>query len=202
MTPVVGPVLDRLAASPRIFELSQALTDPFRIVPLRRLLAKVPHSSLLDLGCGTGDLCGMTAAAYTGIDRSSALIDYARRRYGNARCRFEVGDALSLDGSLASHDLVVISSMIHHLSDDEVRRCLSGLSPVRPRRLLLVDIALESAGPVFRHVMAPLDRGRHFRTTEALREIMISAGWRMEREDRWRSLSRLFPYVALLAAPA
>ncbi|MEK7477013.1 MAG: class I SAM-dependent methyltransferase [Candidatus Coatesbacteria bacterium] len=193
--------IERLVASPGAYAWSQSLSDPFRLVPLRRVVAGIPHSSLLDLGCGSGDLCAMTASAYTGVDGSPANIAYARRHHGAPGRRFEVGDLLALDGSLGAHELVVMASVLHHLADDEVRRCLAGLAVVRPGRLLVVDIALERTGPVFRRTITPLDRGRHFRTTSAIRELLTAAGWRTERETGWTSYNRLFPYVGLLATP-
>jgi SAM-dependent methyltransferase len=201
VTDLLRPSIERLLTWPRAYELSQSLSDPFRIVPLRRVLASVPHASLLDLGCGTGDLCGMTTAAYTGVDRSPAMIAYARRRHGAPGRRFEVGDALALDPGLGAHELVVVSSMLHHLTDDEVRRCLAGLAVIRPGRLLIVDVALERTGTFFRRIVAPLDRGRHFRTTAAIRDLLTAAGWIVEREAGWTSYNRLFPYVSLLAVP-
>ena len=79
---VLRGAIGSVEALPLGFRLLQALCDPFRFVPVRQALARVPHSSLLDLGCGTGDLCRLTKGRYTGVDISTAYIEYARRRFG------------------------------------------------------------------------------------------------------------------------
>jgi len=191
--------VNAIMETPRVYGLSQSLTDPFRIAPIRRVLAQVPHESLLDLGCGVGDLSAMTRASYTGVDISPAYVAHARRRFGAPGRRFEVGDALALEAGLGHHDVVAIVSVLHHMDDDEVRRCLAGLAAVSPRRLLLLETALERTGPVFRLLIVPTDRGRHFRTTAAWRSMLEETGWKIEMEHRYRSLTGLFPYVALVA---
>ncbi len=185
--------------APWVYRLSQSLTDPFRVVPLRRILARVPHASLLDLGCGTGELCAMTPAYYTGVDRSVSYITHARRHHGSPTRRFVTGDIMAPDPGLGHHDIAVLASVLHHLSDEEARRCLAGLGAVSPARILVVDVALEDAGAVFRRLVVPLDRGSHFRDTAALRGLLAESGWLVETEERYASLGGLFPYVALVA---
>jgi len=190
-----GGLLDE----PRMYGLLRGIVDPVRIAPMRRLLGRVPHASLLDLGCGIGDLCGMTPATYTGVDASTTRIAYARRHYGIPGRRFEAGDALALDASLGHHDVVALINVVHHFSDEEVRRCLDGLKVVTPARLFLVDVALERTGWLFRRVFAPLDRGRYFRTTADLKGLLGSAGWAIEWEDRCVTAVGIYPYSVLMA---
>lgn len=194
-------VLERWLDSPRVYGWSQTLSDPGRLAPLRRAIARIPHGSLLDLGCGIGDLCGMTGAPYTGVDRSAAYIAYARRRFGGPGRRFVVGDALALDPALGHHDLVVAMSVLHHFDDGEVRRCLASLAAVTPRRLAVVDVAAERAGAVFRRVFVPLDRGHHYRTTPVWLALLASCGWTVEREDGFSAPLGVFPNAVLVAAP-
>jgi len=201
MERILRGAVDRIMGAPWAFGVVQSLTDPGRIVPLRRALDLIPHESVLDLGCGIGDLCGMTGAAYTGVDRSRAYVDHARRRFAAPGRRFEIGDAVALDGALGHHDVVAIVDVLHHLSDDEARRCLAGLSVVTPRRLLLVETALERTGALFRRLIVPVDRGRHFRTSAVLRTMLEEAGWRLERECHHASVGGFIPRAILVAAP-
>src|SRR5690348_4633106 len=73
-------------------------------------------ASVLDVGCGLGDLCGWLRAnscdaRYTGIDIAPAMIEAARRRFPDAR--FEVRDLLS-DVPNGSFDYVLSSGMFTH----------------------------------------------------------------------------------------
>jgi SAM-dependent methyltransferase len=191
-----GAILD----IPWVFRSLRGLIDPGQAGHLKRLLARVPHASVLDLGCGIGSHCAMTEAAYTGVDASPAYVAYARRHFGGPSRRFEVGDAFALGGGLGHHDVVALINVVHHFSDDEVRGCLAGLKAVTPRRLFLVDVALEEAGILFRRVFGPLDRGGHFRTRAAQRALVESCGWRVEWEDGYATPTGIYPHSVLVAA--
>ena len=73
-------------------------------------------ASVLDVGCGLGDLCGWLRAdshdvRYTGIDIAPAMIEAARSRFTDAR--FEVLDLLS-DPVQDSFDYVLSSGIFTH----------------------------------------------------------------------------------------
>lgn len=77
---------------------------------------------LLDLACGVGygtrllaDL-GAGRIEALGVDRSPEAIAYARRRYADARTRFEVADAVEF-GDPAGFDTIVSIETIEHLAD-------------------------------------------------------------------------------------
>src|ERR1041385_3977381 len=62
------------------------------------LLAPVAGERILDLGCGTGHLTNRIAesgAEIIGLDKSTAMIDEARRLYPDIR--FEVGDGTEFE---------------------------------------------------------------------------------------------------------
>jgi SAM-dependent methyltransferase len=189
---------ERVLNTPWVFRLLRSVIDPGQPRHLRRLLARVPHASVLEVGCGVGSNCEMTDAAYTGLDLVPSYITYARAKYGGPNRRFEVGDAFSLDPALGHHDVVSFINVIHHLSDAEVRRCLAAARTVTPRFVLSVDIAAERAGYIFHRVFAPLDRGSHFRTTAAQRTLLEEDGLRIEWEARYVTATGIYPRSALL----
>jgi SAM-dependent methyltransferase len=66
----------------------------------------------LDVGCGTGALAQTIVeraapAAVVGVDRSEAFVASARRRIGDPRARFEIGDAQALPVASAAFDAAV-----------------------------------------------------------------------------------------------
>lgn len=206
MIPAMGEhaahAADRVLSAPWVFHAVRGLIDPGQVRHLRRLLARVPHASVLDVGCGIGSLCGMTDAPYTGVDLDAGYVAYARSTYGAPGRRFETGDALALDPALGHHDLVTLINFIHHLSDDEVRRCLTAVRAVSPARLLVVDVARERAGFLFHRIFGPHDRGAHFRTQPAQRALLEGAGWRVEWEDGYAAGIGIYPHSVLAAVPA
>lgn len=91
---------------------------------LQRLVP--PGRSVLELGCGTGNLLNaLRPARGVGIDLSPAMVDLARRKY--TELRFEVGDAEAIDHAALSRseaaygaepfDVIVASDLIGELLD-------------------------------------------------------------------------------------
>lgn len=80
-------------------------------------------SSVLDVGCGQGDLYAFLCARgfngrYTGIDLSPELITSARERFPAAH--FVLGDVL--DAGLAPHDFVLASGLFDYRTSDSPTR--------------------------------------------------------------------------------
>src|SRR5260370_35154056 len=79
-----------------------------------------PPRSLLDVGCGTGEITARLAelfpqAALTGIDLEEPHLERARRLC--PRARFEKGDALELQFGEATFDLAVCSHLLQAVPD-------------------------------------------------------------------------------------
>jgi trans-aconitate 2-methyltransferase len=89
--------------------------QPF--LDLLALCRPVPGGTIVDLGCGPGDLTvelhhALGAAHTTGIDLSAAMLEQARRRHGGlAGVRFEEGDLAAWSGPPV--DLVAASASLH-----------------------------------------------------------------------------------------
>ena len=83
------------------------------------LLAARPGERILDLGCGTGALTAEIAASgahVVGVDRSSEMIDAARRKF--PAIQFEVCDARALSFS-AEFDAVFSNAALHWIPEAE-----------------------------------------------------------------------------------
>ena len=96
----------------------------------------VGSGSVLDVGCGTGEVTARLAAKYprptfVGIDLEESHLDRARARCAEfgSRVRFQVGDALALPFDDELFDLVVCRHVLQAVSDapralSEIRRVL------------------------------------------------------------------------------
>jgi demethylmenaquinone methyltransferase / 2-methoxy-6-polyprenyl-1,4-benzoquinol methylase len=137
----IAPRYDRLN---RIISLGQDRRWRRRTVAALRL---APGAIVLDLGCGTGDLCDVVAdAGYsaTGVDFSAGMLAAARTRAPLARA-----DALALPVPDASIDGVVSGFALRNFVDLDryFRECARVLRP--GGRLATLETA-EPAGPVLR----------------------------------------------------
>jgi SAM-dependent methyltransferase len=79
------------------------------------------RSSLLDIGCGTGDLLGYLRERYdcfdyVGIDQQPEFIGHARAKYHGERCTFVMGDFSRC--ALPMSDFVVASGALSYRTED------------------------------------------------------------------------------------
>lgn len=76
-----------------------------------------PGASVLEIGCGTGDLlCAVQPRRGLGIDLSPCMIEVARRKYPHLE--FAAGDVETLDVDVDERfDYVVLSDLVGHLDD-------------------------------------------------------------------------------------
>jgi SAM-dependent methyltransferase len=102
-----------------------------------------PHSTVLDLACGTGQLCGALrsdkSCHVTGLDLSLRMLQFARRANPFDDVRFVHGDAADLAGIAdAAFDYATVLLLLHELPRERRARVLSeGLRVAR--HLLLID---------------------------------------------------------------
>lgn len=93
-----------------------------------------PSDTIVDLGCGTGDLLGLLkekAGRVIGVEKSPRMLEEARRRFADQETGIElrIGQLEHLPLREAEADLAVINMVLHHLPDplkalQEVHRVL------------------------------------------------------------------------------
>jgi len=89
---------------------------------LLRSLRVPAGSEWLDVGCGAGALAQTIVeraapAAVLGVDRSEGFVASARRRVGDPRARFEVGDAQALPVASGAFDAVVSGLVVNFVPE-------------------------------------------------------------------------------------
>ena len=90
---------------------------------------------VLDAGCGSGEhalLAAARGADVVGVDISQRAIERARHKAAERglAARFEVGDALSLDGLGLTFDTVIDSGLFHVFDDAGRARYVASLASV------------------------------------------------------------------------
>jgi len=154
--------------------------------------------TLLDVGCGGGELVASVArrARRSGrrvtaiaIDRNAGVLAHARRRFGDV-LDLRVGDILGLDLPDDGVDIASCSLLVHHLEPDEAVRGLRELARVARVGVVVNDLVRSWIGlvgsrtlipfltrnPVTRHD-AVLSARRAY-TRPELRRLLAAAGLR------------------------
>lgn len=189
----------RLFDHPFVFNAWQAVGDSGKGRQIRRFLREVSVSSVLDVGCGTGNWASVTDGRYLGVDISSEFIAAARDRYrDDPQKEFRHLDA-TVEDVPGHFDLMQLISVLHHLSDDQVRRLIGRVAP-RIDYLFVLDLYPVPWNPISRFLYRA-DRGDHIRTpAEQKRLIESSADLRLVREDDYFAPPGLYRHTLLLYA--
>ena len=183
---------------PWFFDLLRRIIDGGQVANLRLFMARIRHESVLDIGCGIGSFCRMTDRKYLGVDIEKKYVEYARKRYASSGKQFMAADAFSLDSNIGKFDVVSFINMIHHLSDDEVKKLFNSLKAVKPAHYFVVDVALEKRHLVL-DLARRLDRGRYYRTRNAQIALLESCGCRIEWVNYYWAKSHIYPHSVILA---
>lgn len=153
-----------------IFSLFQKLIAADRIKHLLVQNTKLkPGFKVLDVGCGFGNLLEYLPKdiSYVGVDISQNYINYAKKRY-TSRGRFICADVTRLDLKREKFDVIFISSLFHHLPDNEVEKLLESLLHLIKKESVLVSadsVYLKNQSFLSRFITSS-DRGKHVRNKE------------------------------------
>lgn len=135
-----------------------------------------PHSTLLDVGCGTGALSSLLSTHFqvTAVDGAPQMITQARKRHSGEPIDFQVGNVLSgLPFQDHQFDVVITSFMLHGLSplDREValQECL------RLARCEVIVLDYSTGRHLLIDVVERLENGHYFSFiatfTDTLRQL-------------------------------
>lgn len=158
-------LIDTLFSHPAIFTGVRAFLDD-GYAAIKKAIARELDvgKGVLDIGCGTGQFCGLfPREVYVGVDASSAYLAYARKRHPGYR--FAVGDAAHLRIQKKFSQALIVG-VLHHLPDAQVQKILEAASRalLKDGRLLIFeDIHRERFNPVGK-LVKKFDVGKHIRT--------------------------------------
>lgn len=128
-------------------------------------------SSVLDLGCGTGDFAALFSKKnYLGVDINKKYIKYAKEKYPHT---FISQDIVKYDEK-KKFDCTIFISTFHHLSDGQVKKVMKQAVKLTKKIIIIVDLNPET--DLLRKFLIDMDRGNFVRTTEQKKLLIAPFG--------------------------
>ena len=131
--------------------------------------------SVLDVGCGTGQITKLTRGRYVGIDMNEGYIDWAKRLYKNdASKEFLCENLGKAKIPESAFDVSLLIDFTHHLSDQELNNVFLELNRVTSQYIVICDPVKQRAKNLVGRFLTYLDRGKHIRTEDDLISLIDS----------------------------
>ncbi len=135
---------------------------------------KYGAKTVLDVGCGTGDYVSSipVSAEYLGIDTSKEYLSYAKNLFKSTNRKFLFQDAVEAKFYKGrKFDVVILISILHHLSDKELAIILPQVKKVTQKAVIVTDIIPDPNGWLPKQLVK-LDRGQYVRSKEEKLKIL------------------------------
>ncbi|CEK10250.1 class I SAM-dependent methyltransferase [Legionella hackeliae] len=169
--PVIYRTFQRFVGGkqPKIYQILEKICQDFLILRGRK-------PTLLDLGCGEGNLCHWISSYsnYYGVDYSEEYLAHAKNLYGTK------GEFISLDFCSSkfdqlpnSLDIIVGIGLIHHLADEDIKKIQDNIINHHKNAIILtIDPVLLDRQHRIAKFMVSKDRGAFVRTLSQYQLLM------------------------------
>jgi len=147
------------------------------------------NKAVLDFGCGTGAVSYMFSPEdYMGVDCSYRRVAYAKRLHPDYKFGVFQGDRLPANDS--SMDYVIIISVLHHISSQDLLHCLYEF-----RRVLKPEGSILAMEPCFfkdshisNYFMSVFDKGKYIRNEDEYLNIFKKCNYETKVLRRFNEL--------------
>lgn len=172
-------IRERLLERTLVYKTFKNFVAPQKLVSktIEEFLQVSAGSSVLDLGCGYGDIAPFYAnrCTYLGIDSNESYIRAARLRNQENDAEFIVGDISDPDVlSRGPFDLVILTGVLHHLPNENVVTIAEA-----SKKLVSLDGRFVAIEPVFSpdqrlsaRLLIASDRGRYVRDVDGYMNLL------------------------------
>jgi ubiquinone/menaquinone biosynthesis C-methylase UbiE len=167
-------VIQILLKNPYIFKIQQKMNDYSVVANEFKDYLNSKNKRILEIGCSTGnvarEIIDMDNNSYYGVDISKEYIDIASK--SSTKGNFFQMDARKLDFDNEFFDIVMLSSVLHHVDNNVGKNCFKEI-----HRVLKNDGVVIISEPIINHksllsiILCKLDRGHFIRTTEEYKKL-------------------------------
>jgi len=146
--------------------------EKMRRIFVNEYIKPAQNEKILDLGCGTADICNHFPkhAEYHGVDPNQSYIAHAKARYGSNAKFWIAGvnenEGLTLPSEMPVYNCIINGGVLHHLNDKEADLLLKTarkLCEAGNGRFVVIDNCYtENQGRIAKW-LADKDRGAYMR---------------------------------------
>jgi cyclopropane fatty-acyl-phospholipid synthase-like methyltransferase len=172
-------IRERLLGNTFVYKTFKNLVSPPRLVAktIEEFLQVPDGSTVLDLGCGYGDIAHFytNRCRYVGIDSNESYIKEAQRRNANSDAEFLVGDVS--DSELRKRgpfDLVLMTGVLHHLPNEHVIDVVNGSKDLvsASGRFVAIEPVFSPDQRLSARLIIASDRGRFVRDKDGYLNLL------------------------------
>jgi SAM-dependent methyltransferase len=166
---------------------SKPLSSP-KNEAISALLLKIDNKKarILDIGCGPGTNSHLFEAYdYLGLDLNPEYIESAKKKF--PLLSFQVADAANLKIENGKFDIILINSLMHHLSDNECKSLMQGVLPILSEDSVIIvqEPLIPNKNQKLMELMMKQDRGDYFRSIEGWNDVFKFSGFKVKSEDTY-----------------
>lgn len=153
-------------------------TDAY-YTPLKKTLKRIETNSVLDIGCGSGEILKYLPKTirYTGIDSNQYFIDYAKKKYGGDIREFICREASEIDRFItAPFDTLIFSMFIHHCSNEYVISLWDSIKESITKQVIVLEPIITKPMDFCSKLYLSIEDGEYVKTTHELEELFSQMG--------------------------
>ena len=181
-------IIELILENPYIFKLQQKLNN-YEVIVINEFkdYLNVKNKKILELGCSTGNaakvIINMDINEYYGIDISKKYIQIASQNAPKGK--FLHMDASKLDFKEESFDMLIISSLLHHIDDQTGLNCFKEAFRVLKKngKIIILEPIIDH-NRLLSKILCKLDRGNYIRTSEEYK--FLFKGFSIEKSNFFR----------------
>lgn len=181
-------LLHAIVAIPPVYDFTQWLAGASigRKIILKEYASLPPTGRALDVGGGTGLSRPLLPEQW-----NYCCLDPDPQKLEGFRAKFPQDESVEASGCKiplrdSSFDLVLMTAVSHHLTDEELEKSLSEISRVlRPQGMFLLLDAVWNPSNLRGRLLWSVDRGSFPKTEEALRN-RLTRHFKIDRTRNWK----------------